>query len=219
MRIPIGTAVAAAFGVVPAIVAVVNLTAKQRFAAKIAAKRVAILGRSQSGKTTLLHILEKPNTDNALGASTDSPGGAFEMTVAGKTVTFDVPRDLRGDDGLALQSWKDAFDTAGHVWYLFRADLVAAEDAKEIALVRKHLESLAAWMGSGHKPKVVLIGTWADASDEWVRRPEAFERSVAKSDLIKVARVKLHNAGLVVGSLASVKDAKTLARGLRKQYR
>jgi len=219
MRVPTGTAIAGVFGIVPAIIAFTTWMAKEHFAATIAAKRVAILGGPQVGKTSLLRILESPATDNALAATADPVGGDFEMDIAGKTVTFNVPRDLGSEDGLALQSWKHAFETAGHIWYLFRADRIAAGDSKEISLVRKHLESLAAWMDDGHQRKVVLIGTWADASDEWRSRQKAFERRIETADPIKIARVKLDHAGLIVGSLGSVNDAKALARSLRKQYR
>ncbi|WP_166867141.1 hypothetical protein [Salinibacterium sp. ZJ70] len=187
-------------------------------AKKLAATRVAILGRQHVGKTALLTTLQKPSVTNALPASASPLGGQFELEVDGHLVPFTVPRDLPGGAGLGYGHWKTAFDGSGSVWYLFRADRVAAGDHDELAAIKSDVDVLASWLTGGHHPSVMLIGTWADADPDWMRHPRAFARRVASVDAIKVALVKLRGAKLVIGSLSTIDDAERLRREIRRNH-
>jgi len=216
MPVPV---VLAALGAVPAAAVATAWYVKRGFARKLAKTRVAILGNRRVGKSALLDALQKPSHDRALPATAAPLGGSFEMEISGKVVRFEVPRDLPGNQRLALQAWKEAFEEAGNIWYLFRADRVVQGDLDEISIIRKHIALLAGWMQQGHKPKVVLVGTWAEQDDEWASNREQFIERVSRADPINVALVKLNFASLVVGSLGTPKDAIALVRDLRKQYR
>jgi hypothetical protein len=210
-----GVAVVAAAG---AIVTARKATAHRRFAARLAKTRVAILGRRHVGKTSLLAFLHKPEGENVLDAGTNHMGGAFTLDIAGQGVPFVVPGDLPGNGGLGFKEWKDAFEGADRVWYLFRADLIANRDVEELASVKSDLDMLADWMPASHRPKVLLIGTWADNTTEWPRDPDTFANDVADADPIKVGRLKLDHAPLIVGSLLTVKDSEAIVRDLRRQH-
>ena len=188
------------------------------FAKKLSGKRVAILGRQQVGKTTLLHFLREGKVPEHSRNTVDPvEGGRFTMEVGREAVGFDVPKDLPGNDGLGYADWKEAFTGADYVWYLFRSDLIAQGNDDEAALVKGHLDMFKDWMDAGSSPKVILIGTWADQASEFHEDPERFKRVVGASAPIKLGAVKLSNAGLVVGGLNDNKHANTLMKSLGRR--
>lgn len=209
--IPIAIALAgvAAFGGVAFVITM--------FGKKLAGQRVAILGRQQVGKTSLLHFLREGRVP-ARSWNTVDPvqGGKFAMEIGGKTVHFDVPKDLPGNDGLGFADWKEAFAGADYVWYLFRSDLIAQGDSSEIDMVKEHLDMFKEWMSAGKPtcPKVILIGTWADKDPGFQQDSGKFKLDVGSASPIKIGAVKLNHAGLVVGGLLTDKDAITLVKSL-----
>lgn len=139
------------------------------------------------------------------------------MDVRGKSVEFDVPRDLAANDvDLSYKDWKDAFTGAHYVWYLFRADRVAAGDPDTLNRVKGHLARFKEWMDADKsvRPKIILIGTHADTSPAFETDLGGLVDAVRSASPIKLGMVKLHHAHLVVGSLLTDKDAKRLIRRL-----
>lgn len=196
---------------------VVTLAAK-RILLKLAGKRVAILGAQQVGKTTLLLVLRDGKLPRGVFATVDpAKGGAFSLAVGDKEIDFEVPKDLPGNDGLGYPTWKEAFEGAHYVWYLFRADLIASGDAATKAMVGDHLEAIGEWVkaAKGRKPMVVLIGTHSDISPVYTQSLAEFRNSVAAADSIKVGLVKLKKAKLVVGSLSTDSEAGSLIKTVR----
>lgn len=192
----------------------------RRVVKKLAGKRVAIVGRQQVGKTSLLWVLSEGRLPDRARVTVDpDQGGQFSLTVGQATVDFAVPKDLPGNDGLGFADWKDAFSHADYVWYLFRADLIALGDVGEVALVKSHLDMFKDWMGPtpASGPKIILIGTWADKHPGFSEDSAGFKRAVASSAPIKIASVKLNNAGLVIGSLLTDKDARALVKSLERR--
>lgn len=179
--------------------------------------RVAILGRRQVGKTTLLAVL-RGEMASAEGQASAGPlvSGAFSMPAGARDLRMEVAKDLPAVDGLGYADWKKAFLGSDYVWYLFRADLIAQGDADEVALVKDHFDVFKVWLGgkSSRRPKIVLIGTWSDKSPVHLRDPGKFKQEVSRSAPIKSGVVKLNNAGLVVGSLNSENDSAKLVRSL-----
>lgn len=190
--------------------------AAKAIAKSLEGKNVAILGGQQVGKTTLLNLLRGGENQEL-----QTLGGKFTIEIKGKPVDLNVPRDLAGRDGLGFAAWKEAFSESDYLWYLFRADLIARRDAETIELVKGHLDMFKAWLGTaaGARPKVILIGTWADQHPDFARRVARFIKTVDESDVIKFGSVKLNNAGVVVGSLATEKDADKLLKGIKSRLR
>lgn len=183
-----------------------------------ASKRVAILGGPQTGKSTLLHVLREgvmPFSVEPTPAPT--PVGRFVTKVDQKPVGLQVPNDLPGRQSLGFQEWKRAFVGAQCVWYLFRADRIADGDAEEVRRVKAHLDLLKDWKRAsrGKGPRVVLVGTWADVHGEYAASPAQFAADVWAAPPIKLGHVKLGNAPVIVGSLATHSDANALAAKLK----
>lgn len=184
---------------------------------KLADNRVAILGDHKVGKSTLLATLSRPSRSKELSTLTDRGGGEFTLEVGGKMVTFDVPADLPGANPLTSPDWKPAIQNANHVWYVFRADRVAKGDHRDLATIDAHLHFIEKWRSKSHPPKVMLIGTWADADPGWSEDTGRFIRRVSETHTIKLARIKMGNAPLVVGSLSTEASARELERQIRKR--
>ncbi len=215
MPIPIiAIAVAAAVAVVtPVIPALLPKLPK-----KLSGKRTAILGQRQVGKSALLRFLRDPPDAGELDAAADgSFAGSFSLRVGKKEAQFEVPKDLDGNySALGFKQWKEAVSDAEYIWYLFRADKVAAGDPETLELVRDHLDRIKNWMktSGGANKRVTLIGTHADLSPAYESDPKHFTSTVGSADAIKLGLVKLNHAELVVGSLNTVKESRKLSRSL-----
>lgn len=208
----IGAAAAASAMILGTLAVAISTTLRE-----LAGKRVAILGAQTVGKTTLLQVLRDKRVPTRATRTVDpAPGGRFAMDVDGKTVHFDAPRDLPGNDGMGFPRWKEAFTQSDFVWYLFRADLMLKGDAATVELVTSHLGILQAWMKEkrSNRPKVVLIGTFGDKAPDEFLDPQSLRTAVGKLAPIKVGLVKLNKANLVVGSLATKRSSSKLVASL-----
>lgn len=186
----------------------------------LANKKLTILGAQRVGKTTLFQTLRDGKPPKTAKRTVDpEPGMKFTLRLRGKDVRFEMPKDLPGHDGVAFPSWKAAFESSDHVWYVFRADLIASQDASTVKLVTSHLDLFKSWLSAmnGPHPKIILVGNFADKSDAFSQNRQEFSQEVANSDPIKAAVVRLDHAGLVVGSLATYPMAKALIRAIRAQ--
>jgi len=209
MPLPLVRAVAVVVAVLLGLGAGVALLSK-----RLAGKHVAILGRQQVGKMTLLQYLRDGKVPSESKRTVDPvPGGDFDMDISGKTVHWKVRQDLPGNDSPAYKHWRDAFEKADYVWYLFRSDLIANGDPDEIQAVRDHLDMLKTWkkeLGADSR-RVMLIGTWADQDSIFNEKWEEFDLVVKQANPIKTGSLGL-GADVVVGSLATTDGANRLAK-------
>lgn len=183
----------------------------------LANKKLTILGATRVGKTTLFRILRDGKLSRVTPATVDAePGTTFTLKVSGKDMHFQIPKDLPGHGGVAFPDWKKAFIGSDHVWYLFRADLIAAQDRATVDLVTVHLKMFENWLPAmnGPRPKILLIGTFSDKSSNGLGRHDDLAIAVANADPIKAEVVKLGHAGLVVGSMATPASARALLKGI-----
>lgn len=179
-------------------------------------KTIAILGGQHVGKTTLLRFMSEGALPEAVRDTVDSAHGRTVTIKVGKSdIKFTIRKDVSGNQGLGLADWKDVFDGADYVWYLFRADLIVQGDRDQIDMVSDHIDVFKSWLGTGTKPKILLIGTWADKSPVYSKNSTHFKSLVRATDTINLGSVKLNNAPVVVGSLENEKDAAKLVNRIR----
>lgn len=184
----------------------------------LANKRVAVLGAQQVGKTTLFVTLRDGRPPEHPKRTVDpAPGSTFHLQVGKREATFEIPADLRGHDGVGFPNWKAATEKADWVWYLFRADLIALGDATTTRIVEDHLTRLKTWLDDmkGPRPKVLLVGTFADQAQGYLEPRGELHRLVSMSDPIKADLVKIEDSALVVGSLATPKLAASLVKSIQ----
>lgn len=187
---------------------------------KWAGKRIAILGRQRVGKTTLLDfLLGKEVRDESKPTVDPASGGIFSLPVGKASVQFRVRHDQPGwAPENAYKGWKEDFDDADYVLYLFRADLIAQQDAETVALVKDDLNQFKAWLkakSKGTVPRLILVGTWADHDPSFVADREDFASAIRRTHPIKLGATKLNKADLVVGSLSSDDERRALVKSLR----
>ena len=134
------------------------------------------------------------------------PGGQFTRQLRGKgEVKFSVPQDLPGHTIPAYKDWREAFEAADFVWYLFRSDLIVSGDVSETKLVEEHLDHLGDWFeelrSRNAAPKVILVGVFADR-DATYSDDGDFEDRVRNSTPIRQGSGKLGNTGGTFSGLA-----------------
>lgn len=219
--VPIPLLIPLAVLVVPAVTTAVVAVVRainSNLSKKLDGKKVAILGPPQVGKTTLLRYLESGSDRSSLTVGTvdSGHGGRFELRIDGAVVTFEVPRDVPGNQGLGFPDWHAAISEADYIWYLFRGDLVSLDDAEAMESLRTHLGLLQIWLGnqSTKQPKVVLIGTHVDEPPGSGELEQITER-IQAIDAIKLAVLRL-KARIVIGSLADDTHAGRLRDRLGK---
>lgn len=229
MSFPISAAKAVAGVLAPAALAAIAFFVTPHFGKVVsdirkhwAGKHIVILGRQQVGKTTLLRAFLGGDLPTASTATDDpSSGGMFELEGSGKVIRFRVRHDQPGwAPDNAYKGWKEDFDRADFVLYLFRADLIERGDKKTVALVEEDLNQFKTWLPKGKSkksaPKVILIGTWADKSVSLKKAGMSLESIIRNARPIKLGAVKLNKADLVVGSLITEEERETLITRLRK---
>lgn len=184
-------------------------------------KSVAILGPQKVGKTTLLYFLKEGKVPEVSKPTRDpSLGGQFVLKLPGRgEVRFSAPQDLPGHTVPAYKDWREAFETADFVWYLFRADLIANGDVSETKLVEDHLGHLGDWFAALRArkaaPKVILVGVFADCDDTYNDDGD-FEDRVRNSTPIRRGSVRLGQADIVTGSQATNDDATKLVERIAR---
>lgn len=186
---------------------------------KLSGKRVAILGRQEVGKSTLLYMLRDNKLPDQVIRTTDPiPGGEFEMKLGRRRPTrFIVPKDLPGSAAPTWTVWKEAFNSADIVLYLFRSDKLIEDDDAETGLVQEHLNMLVEWnsaIATRKARKILLLGIWADQSDFYSTDPAGYREQLRHVPVLQAPAVKL-NANVLCGSLASDDEAKRLIKAMK----
>jgi hypothetical protein len=186
---------------------------------KLAGKRVAILGRQEVGKSTLLYMLRDNKLPDEVTRTTDPiPGGEFEMDLGRRRkARFNVLKDLPGSAAPTWRVWEEAFTGADIVLYLFRSDKLVEGDVAETELVRRHLDMLDGWnsaVATQKARKILLMGIWADQSEFYDVDPSGYLDRLRHIPVLQKPAVKLQ-ANVLCGSLASDDDAKKVIKAMK----
>lgn len=186
---------------------------------KLSGKRVAILGRQEVGKSTLLYMLRDNKLPDQVIRTTDPiPGGEFEMELGlRRKARFIVPKDLPGSAAPTWRVWEEAFTGADVVLYLFRSDRLIEVDAAETGLVKEHLDMFVGWnsaVATRKARRILLMGIWADQSEFYVADPAGYLERLRQVPVLQAPAVKL-DANVLCGSLVSDDDAKKLIKAMK----
>lgn len=160
---------------------------------------VALVGRTGTGKSTLLYYMENGEIPEVDLESTTTMRRSERIQVHQKTFAFE---DTSGSE---LSQWIDAVRDCRSVFYLFDASLVAKEDPGTLNWIDADVEHIRKVLPRSRSRHFTLIGTHADLFTE----PRENEAEVRGHPVItRLAKVTKSGKGdLAIGSMADNKEA------------
>jgi len=110
---------------------------------------------------------------------------------------------------------------ADFVFYMFRADRLVAGDPEVGAELKTHFETMKLWLDQDKlsKPKIVLVGTFADRAQQMGFTEREVVDRIAALDVVKLGRVKLGKPELVLGSLVTPSTCARLVQDITDALR
>jgi len=186
----------------------------------LSGKRIAVLGAAGTGKSTLVTFLRDRRLPEP-GMRVAPVDGKFILRLGKRNVECEVTRDMPGGEGHLVPESKEAFIKADFVLYLFRVDLLTAGDPETTVQVKTQLDTMKIWLDGDKfsKPRIVLVGTFADRVPGDATGPGNLRDSIASLNVIKLGRVKLGNPKVVVGSLDTSKGCAQLVYDITEALR
>lgn len=187
----------------------------------LSGKRIAIIGGASTGKTTLGAYLRDRRLPEQATHAAKSVDGKFKLRLGKREVDFVVARDLTGGHGQLVPESKVAFMKADYVVYMFRADRLVTGDPETCAELKTHFDTMKLWLDQDKlsKPKIVLVGTFADRAQQMGLTEREVVDSIATLDVVKLGRVKLGKPELVLGSLVTPKACARLVQDITDALR
>ena len=171
--------------------------------------RVAFIGRSDAGKSTLLHFLEHGEIPQS-GLPPTTGQRSERVTVGNLEV------EVIDSGGDRLRDWVKGMDSADTIVYFFDAAAVASctpEALSNLVADAGHMKALAG--KAAPKKRFVIVGTHSDLFSN--RKDD--EKTVRKCQEVQQFRAEcgVDDGRVVIGSLAANKDAAKLAGVLAKR--
>lgn len=135
----------------------------------LSGKRIAVLGEREVGKTHLIRFLSTGTIPMDYEATLDpkkAKGRKFNLREL-NLVLKDM-LDMSGAEH-AYKVWKQEFDKADIVFYLFRADRFFRGNQRTQTRVEKDLAQIQLWFDEqqAKRPTLFLIGTHCDLMSEY----------------------------------------------------
>ncbi|MBD2483823.1 GTPase domain-containing protein [Planktothrix sp. FACHB-1365] len=186
-------------------------------------KKIAILGATGTGKTTMYEFLTKkslPEKHKQTLLATTIKGGIFKFDE--RNIVLKKATDVSGGEA-SLAEWQKLFNEADFVFYLIRTDELLNESELTVKRVNKDLEQMATWNTNRSKNKLILqkkliflVGNhWTTDSRFEIAKKEQklMEYKDKFFDLLRLQINKLNvfkEVKVVVGCLGNKEDARDL---------
>lgn len=195
----------------------------------IKGKRLAILGARGVGKTHLSTFLSSGSIPSEYIQTLDpekTQGRRFDLR--NLDIIIKGGLDLPGGAD-ALGAWKQHFDDAHVVLYLFRVDEILANNEAAIRRVRSDMEQIGSWLRERKKttnsrPPFFLIGTHCDKDPEFNNLTKdtvgSYEDKFKASEFLR--NIVSHAGGMqetkiVLGSMLTQEGTEVLVHRFFKQ--
>ncbi len=154
-------------------------------------KTIAVLGARGVGKTHLISFLSKgsiPREYIQTLAPVKFSGKKFKLEDLSLKLQDMV--DVPGDQ-VAYGVWKEVFDNADLVFYLFRVDKVKNNETSEINRIISDAKQINLWLEEKKKdtPRVLLIGTFCDQDQEYKESSPA-TKGTYQDKIMKLVKIK-----------------------------
>lgn len=180
-------------------------------------KKVAVLGERGVGKTHLTKFLSEGSISQEYFqtlAPTKISGRRFDLRELKLKLreTIDVP----GDE-VAYGVWKNLFDDADLVFYVFRVDKIKSGDLNTINRIKKDAKQIRLWIEEKKRnfPTVLAIGTFCDYDPEYIRLTPAnfgtYQSNFLQLDVMKQVVQNINAEWWVLGSMKDIQSTELLA--------
>ncbi len=180
-------------------------------------KKVAVLGAQGVGKTHLITFLTSGViTEDYIQtlAPTAVRGRKFDLRELSLRLreTIDVPGGQ-----VAYGVWKDLFDDADLVFYLFRVDKIKSGNPDTIRRIQQDTKQIRQWIDEKKRnpPTVIAIGTFCDFDPEYrnltLSTKGNYQESFLRLDVIKQVVRNINAEWWVLGSMENRINTEDLA--------
>lgn len=193
-------------------------------------KSIAVLGGRGTGKTTLLNYFDTKKITTAY-EQTDTKQRYSGMTVKMDGLTLKVKEgyDVSGSS-MNHGTWREQIDGADVVFYIVDISRVIGQgkDQYYIDNTKNDIEAIAKEVenrrikvdkSSNHKVKmhIIILATHADKCPEFHTDRQAFEKKVARSQVIGTAEIEFGGTDyckVIIGSLKDTTEAEKLVKNI-----
>lgn len=180
-------------------------------------KKIAVLGAQGVGKTHLITFLTSGViTEEYIQtlAPTSVQGRKFDLREL--SLKFRETIDVPGGQ-VAYAVWKDLFDDADLVFYLFRVDKIKSGDPETIRRIQQDTRQIRQWIDEKKRdhPTVIAIGTFCDFDPDYrsltLSTKGNYQESFMRLDVIRQVVRNINAEWWVLGSMENIINTEDLA--------
>ncbi len=180
-------------------------------------KKIAVLGSAGVGKTQLITFLSSGTiTEDYIQtlAPTAVKGRKFDLREL--SLRFRETIDVPGGQ-VAYGIWKELFDDADLVFYLFRVDKIKVGDTETIKRIQQDAKQIRQWIDEKKRnpPTVLAIGTFCDKDSEYrYLTPSTrgnYQDNFMRMDVIKQVVRYINAEWWILGSMENLRNTEDLA--------
>lgn len=183
-------------------------------------KSIAVLGGRGTGKTTLLNYFATKKI-TASYEQTDTKQRYSGMTVKMGDLTLKIKEGYDvGGTSFNHSTWREQIDNSDVVFYIVDISRVIRQD-KDQQYINNTINDIEAIADnvSGRKDKmhIIILATHADKCPEFYKDKQAFEKKVARSQVIETAEIAFGGADyckVIIGSLKDTTEAEKLVKNI-----
>lgn len=183
-------------------------------------KSIAVLGGRGTGKTTLLNYFNTKKIATTY-EQTDTKKRYSGMTVKVDGLTLKVKEGYDvGGSSMNHGTWREQIDNCDVVFYIVNISQVIGKN-KNQQYIDNTLNDIRAIADnvSNRKEKmhIIILATHADKCPEFYKDKQAFEKKVARSQVIETAEIAFGGTDyckVIIGSLKDTTEAEKLVKNI-----
>lgn len=183
-------------------------------------KSIAVLGGRGTGKTTLLNYFDTKEVITTY-EQTDTKKRYSGMTVKIGDLTLKIKDGYDiGGSSINHGTWREQIDNSDVVFYIVDISRVIGQ-AKDEQYINNTLNDIRAIADkvSNRKEKmhIIILATHADKCSAFHKDKQAFEKKVARSQVIETAEIAFGGTNyckVIIGSLKDTTEAEKLVKNI-----
>lgn len=183
-------------------------------------KSIAVLGGRGTGKTTLLNYFDTEKVITTY-EQTDTKQRYSGMTVKINNLTLKIKGGYDiGGSSINHGTWREQIDNSDIVFYIVDISRVIgqAKDEQYINNTLNDIEAIANKVSNRkEKMHIIILATHADKCSAFHKDKQAFEKKVARSQVIETAEIAFGGTNyckVIIGSLKDTTEAEKLVKNI-----